>query len=683
MPDPNPSESQFLDQIAAVIDKNLSNEGFGVSELADAMNMSRSNLLRKVKKLTKLSVSQLINQQRLKRAMDLLRKSSLNVSEVSLQVGFGSTSYFIKCFREYYGYPPGEVGKREASGIDSRPVEPPSNSRNYLVLGTVGVVLAVAIGLAIYFKSSPTGTTSLEKSIAVLPFKNESNDSTNVYLINGLMEATLTNLQHIQALKVTSRTSSEMYRNSSKAIPQIGRELNVNYFVEGSGQKIGDKILLNIQLIEASTDRHLWARQYRRESKDIFELQQEVAENIAREIQAIITPDERKNIRKRPTEDVTAYDFFLKGKDFFNQNTQLDSAAFYFRKAIDKDPDFGLAYGATSIIYYYLDLFRMDKKYATEMAYYSDKAMLLDPELPESLVAKALYYAHKKDFKQSVPYLEKALESDPDDGLVLHFLAEFYYLHVPNTARYLEYALRLTKVNGTSTDSATTSHNFMQLSNALMQAGFIDEAVKYVDKSLAYNPQDYFAGYLRVYLVHMKDGDVRAMKREMLEQLNKDTTRFDILQETGKICYMMGDYDSAYIYYKKYLDIMEKQPLDLFQHEDLKIAVVLEKKGLTKKSQEYLKRYKDYADHHQSVYKHLLLAMYYSYLRDTKQAMEHMRLFAKEDNYNYVVTKLEDEPVMASVRDLPEFKRIMGEIKTIFSNDHEKLRKSLEKKGLL
>src|SRR5687767_3792080 len=114
MSDTPHTQNDFLSKITIIIEKNISSEQFGVSELADEMNMSRSNLLRKVKKETRLSVSQLISHVRLKRAMEMLRTSSVNVSEVSHQVGFSSTSYFIKCFREFYGYPPGEVGKRMA-----------------------------------------------------------------------------------------------------------------------------------------------------------------------------------------------------------------------------------------------------------------------------------------------------------------------------------------------------------------------------------------------------------------------------------------------------------------------------------------------------------------------------------------------------------------------------------------
>src|SRR5688500_18510923 len=247
IPDSLPTEKDFLSQVTAVVEKNVSNEQFGVSELADEMNMSRSNLLRKVKKETKLSVSQLISQIRLKRAMEILKKSSLNVSEVSHQVGFNSTSYFIKCIREYYGYPPGEVGKRNeaetatlAEGV--LPEKSTNRKRNFLLMGAAGLMVAVAIGLFTYY-TLPSSESLLEKSIAVLPFKNDSNDSTNVYLINGLMESTLNNLQKIQDLRVISRTSSEKYRNTTRSIPEMAEELNVSYFVEGSGQKIGDQIL--------------------------------------------------------------------------------------------------------------------------------------------------------------------------------------------------------------------------------------------------------------------------------------------------------------------------------------------------------------------------------------------------------------------------------------------------------
>ncbi|HOX83115.1 MAG TPA: helix-turn-helix domain-containing protein, partial [Chryseolinea sp.] len=234
--------SDFVKKLSSIIEENISKEQFGVSELADEMNMSRSNLLRKVKKETNLSVSQFISQVRLNRGMELLKKSSANVSEVSHQVGFSSTSYFIKCFREYYGYPPGEVGKRDSQKPETIPgnlpmAETTNRKRNFILVGLAILIVAIAAG-SYFYKTLPTiKSANVEKSIAVLPFKNDSNDSSNVYLINGLMESTLNKLQQIKDLKVISRTSTEKYRNSSHSIPEMANELNVIYFVEGSGQK--------------------------------------------------------------------------------------------------------------------------------------------------------------------------------------------------------------------------------------------------------------------------------------------------------------------------------------------------------------------------------------------------------------------------------------------------------------
>ena len=315
MPDSPSIENDFLSKITEIIEENLSDEKFGVSELAREIGMSRSNLLRKVKKSTKLSVSQFIRQVRLKSALEMLRHTSLNVSEISYKVGFGSTSYFIKCFHDYFGYPPGEVGKRDPHESDSNQGGQSGNKRMMIILGAVSIVILIAFVLFILVKPFSSKQENFEKSIAVLPFINDSNDSTNVYLINGLMESILNNLQKIEDLRVVSRTSVEKFRNTAKTIPEIARELNVNYVVEGSGQKIGDQILLNIQMIEAPDDKHLWGEQYSRETTDIFNLQMEVAKKIADEIQIIITPEEEERINKVPTNNLEAYDNFLKGLD--------------------------------------------------------------------------------------------------------------------------------------------------------------------------------------------------------------------------------------------------------------------------------------------------------------------------------------------------------------------------------
>ncbi|MBS1509048.1 MAG: helix-turn-helix domain-containing protein [Bacteroidetes bacterium] len=678
------NSSDFLNDVKSIIGQNMANEQFGVSELADALHMSRSNLLRKVKKESNLSVSQLINQVRLGRAMELLRTSSLNVSEVAHEVGFNSTSYFIKCFREYYGYPPGEAGKRREE--EPIPVTSTAGRRNYWAIGVALVVVVIGIVLYVLRVGLFHVNVVREKSIVVLPFKNESNDSSNVYLINGLMESTMSNLQKIKDLRVISRTSAEKYRNSNKSVPEIARELQVSYFLEGSGQKIGDQILLHIQLIDAATDRHIWANEYKRESKDIFQLQQEIANSIADEISLIITPEEEKRIQKKPTTDLVAYDYFLKGRDqqAIGKASNLHNAIGYFKEAIARDPRFALAYAEVAMSFYSLDLFHTDKKYVDEIDRYADQALLQDPKLEESLLAKAVSFLSKKEYATAVPYLEKALEYNPNSSTVISFLTDFYALYIPDTGKYLQYALRGLQLNAASTDSTTTSYTYLRLGNALVQNGFVDESLKYLDKSLDYSPNNPFSKYVRAFVRFAKTGDGVQARNELITEFNKDTTRFDILQDIGKISYYLRDYKGAYDYYKRFLRIRKAQKLDVYRHENLVIAYVLAQRGLKKESDELVTDYKAFLDADKSIYGSLGLSAYYAYLGDTQKATEQMKIFATQDNVQYwIILFLDKDPILERIVANAEYKKYFDEVKSKFWKEHDRLKVVLDENRLL
>ncbi len=199
-------------------------------------------------------------------------------------------------------------------------------------------------------------TAALEKSVAILPFKNDSKDEENTYFINGLMEEILNNLQKIKDLRVISRTSVEQYRNQTKPIPEIAKELGVNYIVEGSGQKYGNAFRLRTQLIMAAKESHLWGESYQQKIKkteDIFNIQTQIAESIAKELKAIITPQEKDLIEKIPTKQLEAYDAYLKGRFYLYKFTpeDLEAAMKYFELAKEKDPDYALAYSGISFVW--------------------------------------------------------------------------------------------------------------------------------------------------------------------------------------------------------------------------------------------------------------------------------------------------------------------------------------------
>jgi len=213
---------------------------------------------------------------------------------------------------------------------------------------------------------------------------------------------------------------------------------------------------------------------------------------------------------------------------------------------------------------------------------------------------------------------------------------------------------------------------------------FVDESLKYLDKSLAYNPKNPFSRYVKAFVLYAKTGDLKHTRELLIEEYNKDTTRIDILQDIGKVSFYLKDYEGAYHYYKKFIAIRESRQLDVYRHENLLIGIVLAKVGLKEKSEEYIKNFKLWADNDRSIYKHLGLSGYYFYLGDSKKGMEHLRLFSKEDNYQYwIVLFYDKDPTLEHLKDLPECEKIKRDIETKFWNNHKKIRMTLEEKGLL
>lgn len=856
----------FIDQAESIILENVANEQFGVSELAEAMNTSRSNLLKKIKKHTRLSPSQFIRNVRLEKGMEMLKETSLTVSEVSFKVGFGSTSYFIKCFREYYGYPPGEVIRKGTKRTDSvastvrqrqlvaimftdiegytslmqadekkgiafrerhrqvfdattkkysgrilqyygdgtlstfpsaidavqcgiemqlafkeeprvpirigihsgdtivtneeiigdgvnvaarieslakpgsvyisdkvydevknqddlltasmgvhqlknvtKPMEvyavsnhelggietPDTNAAggNPIVKWSIIAAAVVLLGILAYAFGIFSGNSDtdsvvgpVDKSIAVLPFKNESSDSSNLYFVNGLMESTLNNLQKIKDLRVISRSSVEKYRNTNKTIPEIAEELHVSYFVEGSGQKVGSRVLLNIQLIEASGDRNLWSEQYNREVVDIFELQNEVARNIVNSIEVIVTPSELELIEKKPTENLLAYDYYLQALGPFNSRTHegLQQAIGLFEKAIEQDPEFALAYANIAVSYYLLEISQTEKQYTEKINSYADKALLYDSKSAESLIAKAFYYIQTKDYQLALPHLEKALEYNPNSSFAVQMLADFYFRLIPNSGKYLEYALKGVQLDVAANDSVTQSYLYLNLSNAFIQNGFVDEAIKYINKSLNLNPENYYAPYVKALIMYAKEPNIERTKQSLVKEWKKDTSRLDILQEVAKFYFYEEDYDSAYHYYKKFVTAKEAYGLDIYPQENIRIGKVYEKMGLDAQSMDFYRAYAEYCENDQSIYKSASLAVKFANEGKIDLAIEQFNVFAMQDNFQYwMLVFLKIDPLINPLKDNAAFDDVMQKIEDRFWENQSRLKKSLEEEGLI
>lgn len=217
-----------------------------------------------------------------------------------------------------------------------------------------------------------------------------------------------------------------------------------------------------------------------------------------------------------------------------------------------------------------------------------------------------------------------------------------------------------------------------------MQSGFEDEAIEYVNRSLEYNPENLYSAYLKAYVLFAKNRNLKHTKKLLLEVLNRDTTRLDVLQEVAKICYYLRDYQSAYTYYKKFVDARKAYGLNIYSGEDAKIAFVYSAVGKKAEAEALLADYKQYAENDQSIYKHLNLTVYYSHQGDSEKAIEHLRLFSQEDSYFYwVVLFIPIDPLVENIKDLPEFKDLMIKIDEKFWLRHNEIKSSLEEKGLI
>lgn len=680
-------QSEFLDQIIEMIEERSGDENFGVSELAEMAGMSRSNLLRKVQKLTGVSVSVLIRNVRLNNAQQLLENDTLNVSEVAFQTGFNSVSYFIRCYRERYGFPPGEQMSHKNKKNEILP-ENDDTTRSWSRYATPVLIIIAIVIATIYFteENKTPDLSNLEKSIAVLPFKNDSNDSSNIYLINGLMEAILNNLQKINDLRVISRTTVEKYRNERKTIAEISKELGVNYIIEGSGQKVGDKILLTVQLIEAPRDGHLWSEQYNRSTDDIFKLQAEVAKDIASEIEVIISPEVEIRINKPATNNLVAYDYYLKGREITRSANfeGLEKAVTYFQKALEEDQTFALAHASIAICYYYLDAYKTEKKHTDDINTHADKALLLDPELGASLMAKGLYYMQTQEFELAIEYFEKTLKYHPNSADAYNFLSDIYNVHLPNSMNYLRYALKGIQLDKTAIDSAATSISYLHVSNALVQNGFLKESETYIKKSLEYDSSNIFSQYVYAYIKLAQDKDFFRTKALLTEILMTDTTRLDVLQELAKIHYTLKEYDTAHFYYHEFVKAREQYGLNIFVYENLKIGFVYQQMGNESAAQALFDSYLRHTDTDESIYKELSLAAYYAVMGDVNRAVEFLKVFAEKDEIQYwFVLFLKEDPIINLMSDHPDFEETLKKIEDNFWEGHRKMRKKLEQESLL
>ena len=404
-------------------------------------------------------------------------------------------------------------------------------------------------------KQAPDAT-KLEKSVAILPFKNDSKDEENTYFINGLMEEVLNNLQKIKDLRVISRTSVEQYRNQTKPIPEIAKELGVNYIVEGSGQKYGSSFRLRVQLIMAEHESHLWGESFQKtitEVEDIFNIQIKIAESIAEELKVVISPGEKKLIEKIPAADIEVYDEYLKARSYWTDFTKesLYKAVEYLTRAIEKNPNWAPLYAGLAEVWIWIQQAGWEQASVAGPIIFQNlnKAMELDPDLAEvhyqcAVSAQLVEWDWKKSEKEFL----KSLAINPNNPLARLMYAQLLLiLNRPDESlAQRELAISLDPLN------PVTKLIYM---GTLVQAGECKASLSQLEEAWATNPEDLNYNALIELAAYMcKDFDrvIRSLKYALPfpfeENKYKEIER--IYRESG----IVSAYEELMKYMEKFAD---------------------------------------------------------------------------------------------------------------------------------
>jgi TolB-like protein/class 3 adenylate cyclase/Tfp pilus assembly protein PilF len=365
------------------------------------------------------------------------------------EVKYGLRLHLFNLYKDDLGNPqvpeklrPGR--RRPAAGVSVRPITTPRWPKYVLTAVLLVSAVALAISFSVFYrrgspavtrsssgKAADVGLPIAEKSIAVLPFENRSEDEANAYFADGIQDEILSRLSKIADLKVTSRSSTEHYKSAPENVTEIGKELGVAHIVEGSVQKSGNAVRVSVRLIKATNDSQLWADTFDRKLTDIFSVETDVAKAIADQLQAKLTGQEEQVIAAKPTDNVEAYDAYLRGLAYSlkpaNTAQNALNAQKYLREAVRLDPKFALSWALLSFVEaraYRTQNLQPTAALRDEARQAADTALTLEPNLGEAILAKGFYhYACLKDYDTAVSYFEQARRFLPNSSRIPELLA--------------------------------------------------------------------------------------------------------------------------------------------------------------------------------------------------------------------------------------------------------------------
>jgi TolB-like protein len=577
-------------------------------------------------------------------------------------------------------------------------------SKRWLVIAlslVMCIIAALAICKVIDNRKQSQDVSELERSIAVLPFINDSPDQENAYFINGIMEEILNNLQKIKDFRVLSRSSTEQYRGIARpTIPEIAKKLDVNYIVEGSGQKYGSTFRLRVQLIAANNEKHLWAESYEqeiKETKDIFKIQSRIAQSIAAELKVTITPEEKQLIGKIPTINLTAYDFCQRAKEEsigqwpkFNPEAAR-RAEILFHKALKCDSTYAEAYaGLGYALWIKLDRDQtltetnIRNKLIDSLLVLSDIALSYDDKLAEAYVIKSAYFGFKGSPVQHKEELDKANRLNPNDASIYYFKAML--IEDQDLIEALENLLKAASL----THGPELPLFLKSIGYCYHMAGFPDKGNDLYLEALKLDDDSAFYSKRLVYFKAETQGDYQKAIEYYEKKSLTDSTDYEILGDLGYYYSLLGRSKESLKYYEKYILVLKASgKSDIPMYQTLGYAYL--QNGFRKEA-------KYYFDKQIEVFSHRLkkaigsekitwaykLAGVYAGIGDKRHTYENLKIFNENPiSTSYWVTLINHDPLFNSIRNEPEFQKIVKNVESKYQAEHERVRKWLEEQNKL
>src|SRR5438034_3096219 len=309
-----------------------------------------------------------------------------------------------------------------AQGIKTTPTAAPRRQvrRNVVMLATAGVIMSAAVGFFVLPRAS---AHKVDKSVAVLPFQNLSDDPQNAFFADGIQDDVLTSLSKIGDLRVIARTSVMQYRDKATNVRDIGKALGVSNILEGSVRRSGNKVRVNVQLIDANNDEHIWANDYDRDVTDVFAIQSDLAQKIAEALQAKLSPGEKSQMERKPTENAEAYLAFVQAHNLscaFEDLEKLKQSEQLYARAIELDPNFALAIARYSQLesWFLHDIDRTPER-REKARTLAERALQLQPDLPEAHLALGfVYYYGDNNYDAALREFEIAQRGLPNESEV-------------------------------------------------------------------------------------------------------------------------------------------------------------------------------------------------------------------------------------------------------------------------